>query len=97
MSWFVDVARPGGGCAVLVRSAMAPLPPVISEATPGERWAVVHGQAALVTDRVYVAWNELSGARVTVSCLPGYDGILDLAESLAPVAPDDPRIPPGGG
>ena len=44
-----------------------------------------------------MAWNEPSGARVTVSCLPGYDGIVDLAESLAPAAPDDPRIPHGGG
>lgn len=95
--WSVFLRTGDGGCSVSVSSTMAADPPSVAQATPDERRTRVRGQDALVLDRVSVRWNEPSGARVSVWCLPGYDGIVDLAESLAPVASDDPRIPLGAG
>jgi hypothetical protein len=99
--WAVDVHGPddswADNCSVSVTSTTAADAPVVAGASPGDRRTTVHGQDALMLDRISVRWNEPSGAAVSVWCLPGYDGILDLAESLAPAAPDDPRIPPGGG
>jgi hypothetical protein len=59
----------------------------VTSTTAVDRPATVDGQDALVVDGIYVRWNEPSGTRVAVWCLPRYDGMVDLAESL----------PPGGG
>ena len=97
--WAVDVRGPASsGCAIWVRRTTAADPPVVGGTSPGDRLTTVHGQEAVVYPGLQVRWDEPSGARVSVWCLlPALDDIVDLADSLAPVALDDPRIPPGGG
>lgn len=38
-------------------------------------------------------WNEPSGVRVLLSCGAGTVDVVAVAESLAPIEPDDLRIP----
>lgn len=74
--------------------------PAISEITgPGSTLLEVRGHTAVAFDNgsassVWLVWDEEPGLRVSVSGTLDLETLKHIAESLAPAAPDDPRISP---
>lgn len=82
----IDVTRP-----------LVPSPAISAVTAPGSTTLEVRGHPAVAFDNgsasaLWLVWDEEPGLRVTVSGSLDLDTLVRIAESLAPAAPDDPRI-----
>lgn len=96
LSWMVEL---GGGepadCAMWVTLSAPTDPPLDASAGPGTEIHTVRGQAALLYPGHTLEWQEPTGARIRISCDADTDALLRMADSLAEVQADDPRLRPG--
>jgi hypothetical protein len=83
----IDVSRP-----------LVPTPAISVADVPGARLVEVRGHTAVAVTEgspfgVWLTWDEEPGLRVSISGSLDLDTLVRIAESLAPAAPDDQRIP----
>ena len=93
--WIVTFGSPGpDGCSLRVNTVAPGASPHAATVTAGQERRTIRGQEAL-TYPGSISWEEPTGVRMMLVCPYGtdVDTMAQVAESLAPVAPDDPRLP----